>query len=126
MEMHAGSFGANVRGTVRDILPGEAAARKAKKARALFGDSLRKGDVVADGILIANFAHTVESCSLGLGDLGIFQSRKDEIEIVDFNVQEGRAFLRSFKDLRHVVAEAGEGLVHDFGPTVLEGDETEF
>jgi hypothetical protein len=116
---------ANVRGIVRDILTGEVAARKAKNSRELFGDSLREGDVMAGGILEANFAHAVESGALRLGDPGIFQRGKDEIEIVDFDVKKGRALLRSFEDQRHVVAEAGKGLVHDFGRAVLEGDEAE-
>ena len=92
----------------------------------LLRDCLGKSKVVAGGILEADFAHAVERRAFKLRDSCVFQDGLYGFEIVNLDVEEGRALLRGFDDQRHVIAEAGEGLVHDFGLAVLEGDETEF
>ena len=58
-----------------------------------------------------------------LSDFGVFEGSFDGVEIVHFDVEEGRPFFGSIEDEGHVIAEAGVRLVHDFGVAVMEGDE---
>src|SRR5216683_4471952 len=88
-------------------------------------DALRKGDEVASGILISHFAHSVECGALRLHDSGIFQRGHYGIEIVDLDVEKSGAFFRGFENLRHIVAEARERLIHHFGRALPQRDEAE-
>src|SRR5580698_2908529 len=78
------------------------------------------------GILESHFAHAVESGPFGHRDFVFLQRSENRVEILDLDVEEGRAFFRGFGDLRHVVAETGKRLIHHLGAVFLQRGETEF
>src|SRR6266852_3912871 len=86
---------------------------------------LREGHNVPTRIFDANFPCTVERFSHGSDDLSAFDGANDLVQVLDFHVEEGRAFTSCLRGGGGVFVSADVTLIHQFDVALLQYGEAE-
>src|SRR5437773_11997772 len=92
----------------------------------LRSDKLREGHNVPARIFDANFPCTIERFSHGSDDLSAFDGANDLVQVLDFHVEEGRAFTSCLRGCGGVFVSADVTLIHQFDVALPQYDEAEF